>query len=74
MPATIAAIEAEALKLTPEERAHLADRLLASLSLDEEVEQAWHAEAERRLAELDRGAVTMVTVEAAVARARDAIR
>lgn len=74
MPATIAELEAEALKLAPEERAHLADRLLASLSSDDHIDEAWYAEAERRLAELDSGAVTPVSAETAVARARDAIR
>jgi len=74
MPATIADPGAAALKLSPEERARLADPLLTKLSLDEGIEEAWYAEADRRLAELDSGAVTAVSVETAVARARDAIR
>ena len=37
-------LEAEALKLPPEERALLADHLLASLGEQGEVEQAWAAE------------------------------
>jgi hypothetical protein len=34
-------LEAEAMNLTPEERARLADRLIASLSDDAEIEEVW---------------------------------
>jgi putative addiction module component (TIGR02574 family) len=74
MPATIAEIEAQALQLSPEDRAHLADTLLASLRSDPKVDEAWLAEAERRLAELESGLVTPVPVQEAIARARAAIR
>ncbi len=66
-------LEAEALKLTPEERAHLADRLLASLSEDAEIEEAWAAEVERRVAEIEAGRVTVVPAVEAIARARTAL-
>jgi Putative addiction module component len=56
MQATIATVEAQALTLSPEDRAYLADKLLASLSFDAEVEDAWFTEAQARLAELDSGA------------------
>ena len=36
-------LESEALKLTPSERAALAQRLLASLEEDSEIEEAWAA-------------------------------
>jgi putative addiction module component (TIGR02574 family) len=50
----VADLEAEALKLSPDERARLAERLLESLeSLSEENERLWVAEALRRDAELD---------------------
>lgn len=58
-------IEREALHLTPEERARLAQALLLSLdSQDEaEVEAAWLAEARRRAAELDRGEAQPIPAE-----------
>lgn len=48
-------LEAEALKLSPGNRARLAEKLLASLESlsDEENEQVWLDEATRRDAELD---------------------
>lgn len=73
MPASVSDIETQALQLTPEERAHLADRLLASLSPDPDIEEAWSVEAERRLAELESGAVVGVPIEDAIRRARNAI-
>ena len=74
MPTSIAEIEVQALQLSPEDRAQLADTLLASLSSDAELEEAWSAEAERRLAELESGSVVGIPVEVAIARAREAIR
>ena len=74
MPTTVTELEVQALQLTPEDRAHLADRLLASLSSDEGIDQAWGVEAEKRLAELESGAVAGIPIEDAIARARLAIR
>jgi putative addiction module component (TIGR02574 family) len=67
-------VEAEALKLTVEERAHLADRLLASLSEDAEVEEAWTIEVERRVADIESGRVQLVPAAEAIARARAALK
>ena len=67
-------LEAEALKLTPEERARLADRLIASLSDDAEIEEAWAAEVERRIAEIEAGRARVVPAVEAIARARDALK
>ncbi len=67
-------LEAEALKLTPEERARLADRLIASLSDDAEIEEAWAAEVERRIAEIEAGRAPVVPAAEAIARARDALK
>ena len=67
-------IEAEALKLDAEERAHLADRLLASLSEEAEVDEAWAAEVERRVAEIESGRVKLVPAADAIARARRALK
>ncbi|MGH8701258.1 MAG: addiction module protein [Burkholderiales bacterium] len=67
-------LEAEAMKLTAEERARLADRLIASLSEDAEIEEAWAAEVERRIAEIEAGRAPVVPAAAAIARARDALK
>jgi putative addiction module component (TIGR02574 family) len=67
-------LEAEALKLTPEERARLADRLIASLSDDAEIEDAWASEVERRIAEIEAGRAPVVPAAEAIARARDALK
>jgi putative addiction module component (TIGR02574 family) len=67
-------LEAEAMKLTPEERARLADRLIASLSDNAEIEEAWAAEVERRIAEIEAGRAPVVPAAEAIARARDALK
>jgi len=67
-------VEAEALKLAPEERAHLADRLLASLSEDAEVEDDWAIEVERRVADIENGRAHLVPAAEAIARARAALK
>ena len=72
MPDSLSKIEAEALQLSAEERVRLADRLLASVAADPDIEQAWAEEIERRLAEAEAGA-PLVSLEDAVARARRAI-
>lgn len=41
-------LEAEALKLSPSDRSRLAERLVASLDEDEEIEAAWDALADER--------------------------
>ena len=50
-------VESEALKLDPQGRAKLAEKLLRSLEdlSDEQIEQLWAEEAVRRDAELDSG-------------------
>lgn len=74
MSSQLAVVEAEALKLSAEERARLADRLLASLSDDSEVEEAWATEIERRIAEIESGRVQLVPASGAIARARAALK
>lgn len=73
MPMPLAALEAEALKLTPEERVLLADHLLASVDSRREVEQAWALEVERRLAQAEEGSVQFIPIEEAIERARQAV-
>jgi putative addiction module component (TIGR02574 family) len=74
MSTQVEVLEAEAMKLTPEERARLADRLIASLSEDAEIEEAWAAEVERRIAEIEAGRAPVVPAADAIARARDALK
>ncbi|MGZ8159206.1 MAG: addiction module protein [Methylobacter sp.] len=57
MPTQFEILEAEVLKLVPAERALLAEHIIASLGEDNEIESAWAVEVERRVAEIDRGAV-----------------
>jgi putative addiction module component (TIGR02574 family) len=67
-------LEAQALKLPPSERAHLAERLIASLDEDGEIEEAWAAEVERRVAEIESGTVQMIPADEAIARARQSLK
>ena len=66
------ALEAEVMKLPAEQRARLADRLIASLS-DANVEEAWAAEVERRIVEIEAGRAPVVPAAQAIARARAAL-
>jgi putative addiction module component (TIGR02574 family) len=67
-------VEAEALKLTLGERAALAQRLLASLDEDSELEDAWAAEIERRIADVESGAVQVIPIAEALARVRATLK
>ena len=74
MSSQLEEVEAEALKLTPEERAHLADRLLASLSEDAEIEEDWAIEVERRVADVESARAHLVPAAEAIARAHAALK
>ena len=67
-------VEAQALRLSPEERAQLADRLVNSLFKCEEIEDAWAAEVERRIEEIESGRATPIAAAESIARARAAIK
>lgn len=69
-------IEQTALQLPMQERAELARKLLLSLEEqnEEEVAQAWNAEAKRRAAELDSGQADTVSAEDARAAAHALLR
>ena len=56
-------IERELLKLPASERARLAERLMASLDEEAEVDLAWIEEARRRDEELESGAVEALPLE-----------
>lgn len=74
MPSQLESVEAEALKLSPEERAELAQRLLDSLFKDSEVEEAWAVEVERRVAAIESGRSAVIPASESIARARAALK
>ena len=69
-------IEVKALKLPPKARARLAERLLSSLDqeTDSGAHELWLQEAERRLDELESGAVSGVPAEQVFEKARSTLR
>ncbi len=70
MNTSLEVLEAEVLKLAPADRSHLLERLIASLDVDAEVEDAWELEADRREASLGSGAVVEVPGNEAMNRLR----
>ena len=72
----IQCLEHEALRLTPEDRAKLAQKLLLSLDTlsEEELGQAWLIEADRRAREIDRGDFQPISAEEVRRRARALLR
>jgi putative addiction module component (TIGR02574 family) len=69
-------LEAKALKLPPEKRARLAERLISSLDheADADAEEFWIQEAERRLDELESGVVDTIAAERVIEKARSSVR
>jgi len=69
-------IEDEALHLSQEERAGLAQKLLLSLdvSSEEEIEGDWMSEAHRRAKELDEGIVQAIPAEEVRKKAQALLR
>jgi putative addiction module component (TIGR02574 family) len=57
---TVETLEAAALQLTPADRARLVDRLIATLDVDPDVEEAWAAEVERRQTEIENETVSLL--------------
>jgi putative addiction module component (TIGR02574 family) len=74
MSSQLESVEAEAMKLTAEERAQLADRLIASLFEDVEIEDAWKVEVEQGVAEIEAGRSKLIPASEAIARARAALK
>jgi putative addiction module component (TIGR02574 family) len=74
MPLTYQQIVAEAMKLPPQERADLADRLWISVDVPEAVAAAWDAEIERRIAQVDAGEVETIPFEQVLAELRAKLR
>ena len=66
--------EVQAKAPPPEERARLAEELLASLDPHEtEVEAAWDEELRRRIDEVERGTVELIPADQAFAQVRRAL-
>ncbi|TDP71148.1 addiction module protein [Roseateles toxinivorans] len=60
MPNPVDLVEAQAMKLTPDERAELAERLWLSVQADTDaapLDPAWEAEIARRMQQIDSGEV-----------------
>jgi putative addiction module component (TIGR02574 family) len=74
MASELEILEAQALRLSAEERAHLADRLISSLFEDSGIEEAWSVEVERRIEDVESGRGELIPAEQAIARARAAIK
>ena len=72
MPDLVAELSQRARELAPEDRARLAQELLASLEgdLEPEVDAAWDAELRRRIAEVDAGAIKLIPADEVFARVR----
>lgn len=72
MDAHVAQLAVEALTLPSSDRAELAHRLIASLEnvIDPDAEAAGHAEAVRRLDEINRGVVEPISADELFARVR----
>jgi putative addiction module component (TIGR02574 family) len=68
MSMNLEALEAQAMQLSAAERARLVERLIASLDSDPAVEEAWAAEVERRIAEVENGSVALLPGAVALAR------
>jgi putative addiction module component (TIGR02574 family) len=66
------AIVEQALKLSPTERAEVAEKLIVSLDEvpDTDVEQAWQEEIQKRLRQIDRGEVKTIPWEEVQRRLR----
>jgi putative addiction module component (TIGR02574 family) len=74
MSSTVELLEAEALQLPAAERARLVEKLIASLDIDPEIEEAWAREVERRNAEIENGAVSLLSGPETLAKLRSEFR
>lgn len=68
MSLTVEALEAEALGLSAADRARLVDKLIVSLDAEPDVEAAWAVEIERRHAEIESGAISLLPGAETLAR------
>ena len=72
----VAELSERARSLAPEDRARLAEELLASLEGDQEpeVDAAWDEEIRKRIAEIEGGAVKLLPADEVFARVRRSLR
>jgi len=72
MPTATDRVVENALELPADERIGLVDRILASLNLPTrpDIDKMWSEEAERRVAEIDRGEVDLIPGEEVFANIR----
>ncbi|MBD5804153.1 putative addiction module component [Azoarcus sp. Aa7] len=68
MSATLESVMAEAMKLTPDERADLIETLIASAEPATRLHPAWEAEIGRRLDDLEAGRTEAVPADEVFAR------
>ena len=76
MPDLVKELSQRAQELAPEDRARLAEELLASVeaSAGPEVDAAWDDELRKRIAEVEDGTVELVPAAEVFARVRRALR
>ena len=70
MPTPQEIVEAQAMKLSPTERADLADKLWLSVHSRDEVDAAWEAEIAQRIRQIDAGEVECVPWASVMAELR----
>ncbi len=72
MPTPLEQLASQAIALSPEDRARLADLLLASLpdEADEPLDEAWDLEIQRRLKAVESGTAELVSAADVHAEAR----
>ena len=66
MQSTIDALEAEAMKLSPDERAALGERLLLSVAPAQPLHSDWDAEIARRVENMDAGRTRFISADDAL--------
>ena len=70
MPTPQEIVETQAMKLSPTERADLADKLWLSVHSRDEVDAAWEEEIARRIEALDAGRTESIPYEQVMAELR----
>ena len=74
MSSTLEKLTAEAMKLSPRQRADLADLLWVSAGALAEVDAAWEAEIQCRIADLEAGRTEAIPAERVLAEVRAMIK
>jgi len=68
MSLTVEVLEAEALSLSIADRSRLVEKLIVSLDTEPDIDAAWAKEVERRHAEIESGAVSLLPGAETLAR------